>query len=99
MKYVWVVKVMSINEYVRAMLDEDSIIFDNPSFDNSIIGITTDGQAVYDYDKMVNELMQDENISEIESVEWIDYNTLRAIPYAGEMKPVVIFTFKEDING
>lgn len=90
---------MSINENVRAMLDEDSIVFDNPSFDNSIIGITTDSHAVYDYDKMVVELMKDEDISQIESIEWIDYNTLRAIPYAGEMKPIVMFTFKEDING
>lgn len=42
---------MAINEYVRSELDEDTIVFDNPSFDNSIIGITTDGQAVYDYEK------------------------------------------------
>ena len=90
---------MAINEYVRSELYEDTIVFNSPSFDNSIIGITTDGQAVYDYEKMVEELMHDEDISEQEAIDWIEYNTIRAIPYAGEMRPVIMFTFKEDIYG
>jgi hypothetical protein len=74
-------------------------VFDNPSFDNSIIGITTDGRAVYDYEKMVGELMQDDDVSEQEAIDWIEYNTIRAIPYAGEMAPIIMFTFKEDAYG
>lgn len=49
--------------------------------------------------KMVDELINDENISEQEAIDWIEYNTIRAIPYAGEMRPVVMFTFKEDMYG
>lgn len=90
---------MAINENVRLELCEESIVFDNPSFDNSIIGITTDDRVVYDYDKMVEELMVDENISEQEAIDWIEYNTIRAIPYAGEMAPIVMFTFKEGAYG
>jgi hypothetical protein len=90
---------MAINEYIRSELSEDTIVFDNPSFDNSIIGVTTDGQAVYDYDKMVEELMRDDDISEQEAIDWIEYNTIRAIPYAGEMAPIVMFVFKEDVYG
>ena len=90
---------MAINEEVRLELDEDAIVFDNPSFDNSIVGVTTDGQAVYDYDKMVEELMNDEDISEEEAIDWIEYNTIRAIPYAGEMAPVIIHSFKEGLYG
>lgn len=90
---------MAINEEIRQELDEDAVVFDNPSFDNSIIGITTDGKAVYDYEKMVDELMTDDNISEQEAIDWIEYNTIRAIPYAGEMAPIIMFTFKEDIYG
>ena len=84
---------MAINEDIRAELDEDTIVFDNPSFDNSIVGITTNGHAVYDYYKMVHELMEDDNINEQEAIDWIEFNTLRAIPYAGEMAPVVMFSF------
>lgn len=89
---------MTINEGVRSELSEDAIVFDNPSFDNSIIGVTIDGQAVYDYDKMVEELMKDDGVSEQEAIDWIDYNTIRSIPYAGEMAPVIIFTFKEGFH-
>lgn len=90
---------MAINEYVRSELDDEAIVFDNPSFDNSIIGVTTDGNVVYDYDKMIEELMNDEDIPEQDAIDWIEYNTIRAIPYAGEMAPVVIYSFKEGLYG
>lgn len=82
---------MGINNDIRMELDDDSIVFDRPAFDNSIIAITTDRRAVYDYHKMVVELMEDDGISEEEAIDWIEYNTLRAIPYAGDMAPIVVF--------
>lgn len=88
---------MAVNYDIREELDDETIVFDNPSFDNSIIGITTDGQAVYSYDLMVKELMEDENLSEQDAIDWIEYNTLRSIPYAGTMAPIVVFMFKEMI--
>jgi hypothetical protein len=90
---------MAINEDVRLELDEDAIVFDNPPFDNSIIGVATDGNVVYDYDKMVEELMRDENMSEQDAVDWIEYNTIRSIPYAGEMAPIIMYSFKEGLYG
>lgn len=45
-----------INEKIRAYLEEvspDSLVFDNPSFDNSIIGLSTDGNVIYDLYKMM----------------------------------------------
>ena len=82
---------MAVNLELRAELPEDSIVFDNMSYDGSIIGVTTDGRVVYDYDKMVEELMQDEEWSYEDSVEWIDYNTIRALPYAGENGPIIMY--------
>ena len=90
---------MAINESVRLELDEDAIVFDNPAFDNSIIAVTTNGQAVYDYYKMVAELMEDDGISEQDAIDWIEYNTLRVIPYAGEMAPIVVFMLEEGLYG
>lgn len=88
---------MAFNKDKRLELEEDTIVFDNPNFDNSIIGITTDGKAVYDYYKMVAELMEDDKISEEEAIDFIDYNTIRAIPYAGEMAPVIIIPLEEGL--
>ena len=82
---------MSVNLELRAELPEDAIVFDNMSYDGSIVGVTTDGRVVYDYDKMVEELMEDEGWSYEEAAEWIDYNTIRALPYAGENSPIIMY--------
>ena len=82
---------MAINEDIRIQLDEEAIVFDNPSFDNAIIAVDQDGRAVYDYDLMVEELMRDEEWTMEDAIEWIEYNTLRTIPYAGDMAPIVVY--------
>lgn len=83
---------MSVNQQIRDELPEDAIVFDNLSYDKSIVGITTDGRVVYDYDKMVIEIMEDEEWSYEEAVDWIDYNTIRSLPYAGENAPIIMYT-------
>ena len=85
---------MAVNLELRAELPEDTIIFDNMSYDGSIVGVTTDGRVVYDYDKMVEELMQDEKWSYEDAVEWIDYNTIRALPYAGGNGPIIMYSIQ-----
>ena len=90
---------MRVNKNIRMELGDDAIVFDQPAFDNSIVAVTTDGKAVYDYYKMVSELMKDDEISEEEAIDWIEYNTLRAIPYAGEMAPVVMIPLEVTMYG
>ena len=85
---------MSVNLQLRDELPEDAIIFDNMSYDGSIIGVTTDDRVVYSYDKMVEELMQDEEWSYEDAVEWIDYNTIRALPYAGPNGPIIMYSIQ-----
>jgi len=82
---------MAVNLKLRILLPEDSLVFDNASYDNSIVGVTTDNRVVYDYDKMIAELMEDEGMSYDDAVDWIDYNTIRSLPYAGEKAPIVMY--------
>ena len=81
---------MAINMNIREILPEEAIILDNSAFDNSIIGVTLDGRLIYDYDKMIEELIEDDGMSFDEAMEWIDYNTIRALPYAGSGAPIII---------
>lgn len=81
---------MAVDLELRAELPEDAIVFDNMSYDGSIVGVTTDGRVVYDYDKMIEELMEDEGWSYEDAAEWIDYNTIRSIPYAGPNGPIIM---------
>lgn len=66
-------------------------IFSNPSYEHSIIGISVDDRVIYDYDLMVQDLMQADNISEEEAIDFIEYNTIRALSYM-ENSPIILYT-------
>lgn len=68
-------------------------LFDNPSFDKSIVGISSDQRVVYDYDLMIQEFAEDDNCTADEAEEFIQYNTMRALPYFDDVdgnKPIII---------
>ena len=82
---------------------ERFIVYDYPSFDDSIIGVEVNGTIVYAYPLMVEEYIMDECDNNTEpltndelyekrtdAMEFIDYNTLRATPYMGPTAPVVL---------
>ena len=68
----------------------------NYSYDTALIGVTDDNRAVYDYDLMVEWLMEQKNFTLEDAVEWIDYNTARTIPYMGNDGPLILHRFLED---
>lgn len=65
------------------------------SYDDALIGVTEDNRAVYDYEKMVTWLMETEGWTYEEAAEWVDYNTIRALPYMGEGAPIVMYPLAE----
>ena len=81
---------MSVNQEIRNKLPPDAVVFDNQSYDNSIIGTTFDGRAIYEFNRMVQELMNDEGWTEEMAIDWIEYNTMRALPYGGEKTPMIV---------
>lgn len=82
---------MSVNLDVRDKLPSGCVVLDNESYDNSIIGVTFEGGAIYSYERMVEEYMKDNDCTEEEAVEWIEYNTMRAIPYFPEPRPKIVY--------
>ena len=85
---------IDVIQKIREKLPQDAVVFDNFSYDNSIIGTTLDGRVIYCYEKMVEELMQEEDMSYEEATEWIDYNTIRAFPYCGKKAPVIVYSME-----
>ena len=65
--------------------------FENESYDTALVGVSEDGRAIYDYELMVEYLMDKYDWSEEESIDWVEYNTLRALPYMGEHAPIVMY--------
>lgn len=69
----------------------DIILLENPRFENSIIGISSDDRVIYDLDLMIQDLMKENDMSYDEALEFIEYNTLRALPYY-DNAPIILYT-------
>ena len=70
---------------------ENVTIFKNYSYDDALVGVSEDNRAIYDYDKMVEWLVEKENFTIEEAIEWVDYNTIRALSYMGSDAPIVMY--------
>jgi len=80
-------------------INEDLVfIGDKPEqYKSAILGLTSDdNHVVYSYNKLVEAMMKENpEWTETDAVEWIDVNTLRAIPYMGENAPMVIYDLED----
>ena len=63
----------------------------NYSYDTALIGVSEDGRAIYDFNKMVDYLVDKEGWSDEEAIEWIEVNTLRSLPYMGGDAPIIMY--------
>ncbi len=86
---------MTKRETICEMGYEEAVVFETPDFDAAIIGVSEEGKIVYDYEAMVEQLCQKDGMTRDEAVEFIDYNTIRALPYAGENAPVIMYRLWE----
>lgn len=68
---------------------EESYVLDD--YSEAFIGITNSGQAVYDYDKMVEIAQRDYEISATEAADYIQCNVLGFIPHSDSRYPIVVF--------
>lgn len=82
---------MKNREILCDMGYNESIVFENPDYDSAIIGISDGGRVIYDYDLMIAYLMDVDDMTEMDAADFIDYNTIRSIPYAGEYAPIVMY--------
>ena len=70
-------------EGVKYLVDE--------GYDDALIGVSEDGRAIYDFGLMIEWLMTKYDWSETESIEWIEVNTIRALPYFGDKAPIIMY--------
>ena len=82
---------MSRRDLLNELGMEDSIVFENPDYDSAIVGYDENsGRIIYDIEKMAEHLMDVDGMTYEDAIDFISYNTLRALPYAGESGPIVM---------
>lgn len=92
--------VEELKDLLREMGYEDTVVFENPSYIKVIIGISDVGGLCYSYEKMIQCLMEEDGMNYEEAMEFIDYNTVRALPYTSSYgnRPIIVYNdlFKEE---
>lgn len=95
-------KLKSIIEYYTYG-DEDIVnnivVLEGDEFADGCIGITHDYHLVYDYGKLARTISEKNNISIEEAIEFIEYNTIRSLPYIknqGLLEPIIMYNFVEE---
>ena len=68
-------------------------MFDNPSYDSAIIGVSDDGRVIYDFEMMVQSLITGNNMSAEDAAEFIQYNSIRSAAYIPN-GPIVMYGIK-----
>lgn len=86
---------MTARERIENEGFEDVIIFENPSYDDAFIGVTSSNRAVYDYDKMIEWLITKEGMDYEEAADFISYNESF---YYGDGYPLIIFLINTQQN-
>lgn len=78
-------------ERIQELAPEDeTVILRNPDYADALIGMTGEGRAVYDLNKMVKCLVQNDGMTEDEALDFITYNTVRSLAYMGEKAPIIM---------
>ena len=81
---------------------EDAVLFEHPTYDDALIGVDSNGRAVYDYGKMMEWMVDVEGLDVEAADDWICYNTLRALPWIDKatdgMAPIVLFSIDEIVK-
>ena len=90
-----------VDEIIDYVTEEnpEALMFRDPDFYNAIIGYYYNEMdlpvLVYKYDEMVECLAAEYVESEdpyIDAMEWIDYNTIRSLPYMNAKgRPIIIY--------
>lgn len=82
--------VMTVEERLLEYGYEDVKYLVNEGYDDALIGVSEDGRAIYDFGLMIEWLINQYGWSETESIEWIETNTIRALPYFGKDAPIIM---------
>lgn len=59
-------------------------------FAKAIIGVTTDERIVYSYERITECLMETDDISEVDAIEYVDYNVVGSLNPKIEESPIII---------
>lgn len=83
-------RVEDLKEYLTQQCFTDTVVLESPAYISAVVGISTDGRLIYSRDLMVKHLREQDGMTEQEANEFIDFNTVGALPNMGEKAPIIM---------
>ena len=83
-------RVEDLKEYLTEQCFTDTVVLEGPSYISAVVGISTDGRLIYSRDLMVKYLGEHDGMTEQVANEFIDFNTMGALPNMGEKAPIIM---------
>lgn len=80
----------SLKDYLCELGHEDAVVLEAPDYLSAIVGVSEDGRVIYSYHKMLQHLVLNDGMTYEEAAEFVDFNTLGALPYMGEKRPIIL---------
>ena len=72
---------------------DEIVLIDDEALSDSCVGVTYDNRAVYDYDKIIEDLVKYHHLTPEEAREHIDFNIIRSLSYYSR-SPIVFESFE-----
>ena len=82
----------TLSEYIG----EDAVVLEPEMYDEAIVGVDQDGRVIYSFDKLIQVLTSNDDMTEEDAVDWIDFNIVRSIPYWGKMHPIMFYNIPDN---
>lgn len=83
---------MNVEEKSLCEYHDDVLIFANFEYDDAFVGVTIDNRAVYSFDKMIECIIKEENVSDIEAIEKIEYDIAESLRDIGNNAPIIMYS-------
>ena len=61
-------------------------------YKDAIVGLSSDdNHLIYSYDKLIESMMKVNNWTYEDSIEWVEYNTIRSLSFMSPYEPIIMF--------
>lgn len=81
---------MTVEEILLDNGYEGIMTFGWSDCDDALIGVSNDDRAIYDYDLMIESLMEHGDMTYEEAIDWVD-GIIRFIPVMGNKSPIIMY--------
>lgn len=79
-----------IKKWLCDMGYEETVLFENPTYRDAIVGISENGRLIYSERKILDYMIHEEGLDDEEALDNYSYNILRSLPYMGKMAPIIM---------